>query len=124
MRCDDDSWPADSALRKWNEYLLEAGAKLRRPLDICQHYKKLLTDAGFDSVKEDIYKWPSNQWPKEAKFKELGAWNLVNIDSGIEGMTMALFTRGLGWTPEEVQIFLVDVRMDLRNRRLHTYWPM
>jgi hypothetical protein len=124
MRCDDDSWPQDSALRKWNNYLLEVGVKLGRPVDICQQYKKYMIDAGFEDVVEIIYRWPSNQWPKDAKYKELGAWNLLNIDSEVEGMTRALFTRGLGWSPEEVQVFLADVRKDMRNRNMHTYWPM
>lgn len=124
MRCDDDSWPKDSALRKWNDYLLEAGIKLGRPLDICQQYKKHMIDAGFEDVVQIIYRWPSNQWPKDPKFKELGAWTLLNIDTGVEGMTMALFTRGLGWSSEEVQVFLAGVRKDMRNKNMHTYWPM
>ncbi len=124
MRADDNSWPKDSALWKWNECLLEAGAKLGRPLDIVQQYRGHLENVGFVNVKEDIYRWPSNMWPRDMKFKELGAWNLENITSGIEGMTMALFTRGLGWTAEEVQVFLAKVRSDLRNRKMHTYWAM
>lgn len=44
-------------------------------------------------------------------------------------MSLALFTRpesdnGLGWTREEVEVFLVGVRRDLRDMRIHAYIPM
>ena len=32
---------------------------------------------------------------------------------------MALFTRSLGWTAQEVELFLIGVRKDLDNNRLH-----
>jgi hypothetical protein len=124
MRADDKSWPDDSALRQMNNFILEAGSKMGRPVDVVQKYKQLMIDAGFENVVEIVYKWPTNTWPKALKFKELGAWSLENFDSGLEGMIGALFTRVLGWTHDEVHIFLVDVRKDLRNKHIHAYWPM
>ena len=124
MKADDDSWPEDSPLRKMNDLILEAGPKMGRPTDVVQRYKDLMIDAGFTNVTEIIYKWPSNPWPKDPKFKELGAWNLVNFDHGLEGMVVALFTRVLGWPAEEVTAFLTSVRKNLRDKRMHTYWPM
>lgn len=44
--------------------------------------------------------------------------------SNLSGMTTALYTRGLGWSPEEVEVFLADVRKDMKNPRIHSYWPM
>lgn len=32
---------------------------------------------------------------------------------------MGLFTRSLGWTAEEVELFLVGVRKDLDNSHVH-----
>lgn len=37
---------------------------------------------------------------------------------------MALFTRGLGWKVEEVEVFMVKVREDMKNRNIHAWWPM
>jgi hypothetical protein len=39
------------------------------------HFKAQMEAAGFVNVTETIYKWPSNRWPKEKKFKELGTSN-------------------------------------------------
>lgn len=107
-----------------NNYILEAGPKMNRATDVVQRYKTLMTDAGFENITEVVYKWPSNGWPRDKRYKELGWWSLANFDEGLEGMVMALFTRVLGWSPTEVTVFLVKVREDLRNKNLHTYWPM
>lgn len=105
-------------------HTLDAGIKMGRPLDVVQKFKQLMIDAGFEDVEELIFKWPSNTWPKDPKYKELGAWNLANFDSGLEGMSVALFTRVLGWSPQEVAVLLAGVRKDLRNRSMHTYWTV
>lgn len=45
--------------------------------------------------------------------KEIGAWNLINMIDGLEGFTIRLFTQVLGWSMEEIEVFLEDVRKDL-----------
>lgn len=56
--------------------------------------------------------------------KELGRWNQVNIIDGLEAFCLALLTRGLGWRKEEVDILVAKTTSDLRNRRIHAYFPM
>jgi len=55
--------------------------------------------------------------PREQK--TIGAWNLLNVLEGLEGFSMGLFTRVLGWEPEEVQLLLADVRKDLQDPKIH-----
>ncbi|KLP00213.1 uncharacterized protein FFB20_00932 [Fusarium fujikuroi] len=43
---------------------------------------------------------------------------------GLEALSMAALTRVLGWTQEEVTIFLAKVRRDLNDRTIHAYWPV
>jgi len=38
-------------------------------------FKDQMETAGFVNVTEAIYKRPSNRWPKEKRFKELGSPN-------------------------------------------------
>ena len=42
----------------------------------------------------------------------------------LEGFSMALFTRVFNWTKEEVEIFLVDVRKEMKDTKVHAFWPM
>lgn len=83
-----------------------------------------MTEVGFIDIVENRFKWPTNRWPKDERYKELGAWQNANMTNGLEGFTMAPLTRAYGWTKEEVTLFLVDVRKDLNNPRIHTYLPV
>lgn len=111
-------------MMKWQNGLLEASKTLGRPLGECDQYKAILQRSGFVNVQEIIYKWPSNSWPKDRKLKELGRWNLANFDAGLEGVSLALFTRVLGWDSDEVLVLCSQVRKELRNPKLHGYWKM
>lgn len=51
-------------------------------------------------------------------------WMLENFSSGLSGLSMALFTRGLGWSLEETERFLVDVRKDMKDTKIHGYYTM
>lgn len=51
-------------------------------------------------------------------------WMQENFTTGLAGLSMAVFTRGLGWSQEEVEIFLADVRRSIRDVSVHGYYPM
>ncbi|PNH65794.1 hypothetical protein VD0002_g3324 [Verticillium dahliae] len=124
LKSDDNTVSPASPAAQWGRYMLEAAAKFGRPLDSALFLKQQLADAGFTHIVETIYKWPSNSWPKDPKFKELGMWTYENLGNGASGLSMALFTRALGWTQQEVELFLVDVRRDMKDRSVHGYWPL
>lgn len=46
------------------------------------------------------------------------------MSGGLQAFSLALFTRVLNWSAEEVEVFIANVRKDLRNRSYHAYWPM
>jgi len=104
--------------------MLEAADKLGRPLDTCARAKEMMEAAGFVDVVLIPYKWPQNRWPKEKKYKELGMWVQENFISGVEAMSLALFTRGLGWSLDEVRVFVALVRNDMKDQRIHAYWNL
>jgi hypothetical protein len=121
---DDDSYPPNSALQKWGQLIVTAASKLGRPADAALFYKEQMEEAGFVNVVQQVYKWPSNGWPKDKKLKELGMWNYANIGESIGGISMALFTRALGWSAAELEVFLVEVRKEMKNTKIHAYWNM
>jgi uncharacterized protein YllA (UPF0747 family) len=61
---------------------------------------------------------------RNKRFKDLGMWVLEDLDPGLEGLSMAIFTRILGWTKEDTEIFLAEVRKNMRNTNIHAYWNM
>lgn len=38
---------------------------------------------------------------------------------GLEGFSLALFTRNLGWSVEEVQVLLSKARKDMGDKNIH-----
>ncbi|KAE9373651.1 S-adenosyl-L-methionine-dependent methyltransferase [Stipitochalara longipes BDJ] len=122
----DNSFPPNCAVRKWTEFSIEAANKLGRPLDSPTWYKAQMEAAGFQNVVETKFKWPQNRWPKDPKMRELGKtvgmWMYENFSGGVQGLSMALFTRGLGWSAQEVEAFLVDVRKDMKDTKIHGYY--
>ncbi|KAK0388573.1 hypothetical protein NLU13_4816 [Sarocladium strictum] len=133
MECQDISLPGhsddgtlkdDSLTQEWARNMLEAASRFGRYADSARHYKKQMQDAGFVNVTELIYKWPMNRWPADPHYKELGFWNNQNMVNDLSGLSMALFNRGLGWSPEEIEVFLVKVRAEMNDRNIHTWWPI
>ncbi|KAH6871398.1 S-adenosyl-L-methionine-dependent methyltransferase [Thelonectria olida] len=124
VKVDDDTWPEDSALRKWSTIQLEATIKAGRPINSAESYKLQLAEAGFTDIVETVYKWPTNHWPEDKKLREIGMWNLENVMPSLEGFSMALFTRVLGWPRLDVEVFLDSVRKELIDPEIHAYWPI
>ncbi|KAF7558837.1 hypothetical protein G7046_g5334 [Stylonectria norvegica] len=122
--CDDDSLAEDSYIKQWSNFMIEATGVFQRTALSASFYKQQMIDAGFVNVTEVIYKWPMNRWPADPHHKELGYWCYHNIAGGLSGLSMALFTRGLGWSPEEVEVFLANVRNDMKMRSIHAWWPI
>ncbi|KAI8658029.1 hypothetical protein NCS57_01183400 [Fusarium keratoplasticum] len=118
---DDGTLSDDHALSRWCTLLGEAAVKLGRSFQPTDQLAAIMKQVGFNEVVETRFKWPINRWPKEKKYKELGAWNNQNASQVLESATLAPFTRVLGWSSEEVNLFLMDVRKDLNNPDIHAY---
>ncbi|KAL0933378.1 methyltransferase domain-containing protein [Colletotrichum truncatum] len=121
---DDGTLGEDTALYRWADQLLKGTQAIGRPFDGAKLYKKQLEEAGFVNVTEVVFKWPQNRWPKHSRYKELGLWTLENITSGLEALSVAVYTRVLGWSKESVDVFLAEVRRDMKNTAIHSYWPI
>lgn len=52
--------------------------------------------AGFADVTESRYIWPIGPWASDARLKDIGRWNVRNFELGMEGWSIAQFTRHLG----------------------------
>jgi hypothetical protein len=121
---DDGTLTPDHALSKWCNLLGEAFTKLGCTSIEFDKVKAIMQEVGFDDVVDKRFKWPTNPWPRDKKYKELGTWNNYNSSNALESLTMASFSRAHGWSREEIITFLVDVRKDLNDPVVHAYNPM
>jgi len=124
LRSDDGTLPKDSAFARWAAHMLEASLALGAPLDSVESVKSLMVEVGFVDVQVKVFCWPTNSWPADPKLKTIGMWTYHNFTSSLTGISVALFTRGLGWSTSELEAFLADVRKDMKRTAYHAYWPM
>jgi hypothetical protein len=120
---DDNTLPLDGSFQKFADNLNHSAIIFGTPIDDPLRWKGWFEERGFVDVTVKVVKLPCNTWPKDPRMKVLGAWEMENLLSNLEGMTMRLFQKALGWTPEEVAVFLVGVRKEIRDRSIHAYWP-
>ena len=113
--------PENCALAQWNSLIHEAATKVGRRWDNAQHYATWLRELGFVDVAEHRERVPLSPWTKSRKMKYLSLWLQHDMTSGLEAISMALFTRVLGWEKDKLGEFLHRVKSDMRDTRLHAY---
>ena len=97
-RSPDGSMTEDMASYKFNRLFLKTCDEIGQ--DPCPGPKieDYLKNAGFQNVVHQKFTVPVGTWPKDKQLKTVGAWNFLQVDEGLEGFVMALFTRRLGYT--------------------------
>ncbi|KAF3386801.1 Secondary metabolism regulator LAE1 [Penicillium rolfsii] len=124
VRSDDGSLPADSVLAGWGDNFIGCAERAGRSLTTQETMRASIEAAGFVDVHERLYKVPMGPWAKDKLLKEIGLLNLQHWTAGLEGYAMWLLTKfgaPTPWTKEEVELYLVNVRKELKDSRIHAY---
>ncbi|KAF2253092.1 S-adenosyl-L-methionine-dependent methyltransferase [Trematosphaeria pertusa] len=120
---DDGSQGPDHFFHLWGQTVIEMGQKFGKSFTIWNEAKERMEKAGFVDVTEITYKWPMNGWPEDKKLKNIGRWNQLRLHEGIEGFMIRLLTQVGGWSVPRAQVFLAEMRRELRNYKVHAYLP-
>jgi len=118
---DDDTVGPDHTYTKWGQTIAEMGERWGKPFTIYKYMKEKMEKAGFVDVVETKMKWPMTPWSKDPKMKEIGRWNQMRAEQGLEGYSLRLLTQVGGWSYEEVQVFIAKMRAALREKKSHPY---
>jgi len=124
VKSDDDSLPKDSVLANWGETFIGCSERAGRPLTIQETMRAGMEKAGFVDLHEKVYKVPIGTWPRDRVLKEIGKLNYHHWVTGMEGYAMWLLTNfgdPAPWSVEEVQLYLAEVRMQLKDPSIHGY---
>ncbi|RDW69965.1 S-adenosyl-L-methionine-dependent methyltransferase-1 [Coleophoma crateriformis] len=119
--CDDGTMPADWPFRQWSKDIEDAARDAGRPLRTADKLKKWFIEAGFVDVHERAVKLPINTWPRDKSVKILGHWWAENLLSGLQGFSLALLSRVYNWSKDEIEVYLVNVRKAIVDRKVHAY---
>ncbi|KAI5460967.1 S-adenosyl-L-methionine-dependent methyltransferase [Mariannaea sp. PMI_226] len=112
-----DDYKFDEFVRLLHEAFLEFGFDLHGQLK----NEGMVKDAGFVNVDHQRYKVPIGTWPDDARLKQAGMYNLAVVHDFFSAV-MAPFTRGLGWSTEQVEVFVTDMRRSIQNTSIHAYY--
>ncbi|KAF4915256.1 putative methyltransferase tdiE, partial [Colletotrichum viniferum] len=124
LGCHDGTLRDDSAIARWHDALYQASEYLGRPIISLSSYLDVIHKVGFVDVTCKAFSWPINGWPADLKLKEIGMNHCVNLEMGLEGLSLALLTRGMGWNEQNVRQLCDEARFDIRDRRIHAFWPI
>ncbi|TDZ29646.1 putative methyltransferase tdiE [Colletotrichum spinosum] len=122
IRCDDGTLTEDMPLSRWTHMIMEACEKMGRSLAITPQFAGMMEEVGFEGVTVTKFKFPVSPWPEDDKLKEMGLWVQASLLPGLEGMSLALFTRVLKWSKAETIVFCSHVRQNVKDLSLHGYW--
>lgn len=92
----DDGSIQGSHLERWGPMALECSQAFGKSFGVAEHTEELMKKAGFINVTYKTFKWPIGEWPKDPGLKQIGAYNRMAWEDGMEGWTMYLFTHHFG----------------------------
>lgn len=122
IKCmDSDMTAENSALVRWSDLFFEAAGKAGLDATGPRHLAPKLQAAGFVNVHVKTYKWPLGKWAKGAKFKLLGRYVYQDLWDALPSLSLGLFTRVLGWSRDEVEVFLAECRQEGKRKDRHFY---
>lgn len=104
-----------TSLEQWGPLAYEVGEKFGKSFKIAEESLGLMEQAGFVNVRRETFKWPIGPWPAERRMKEIGAYNRLGWDEGVNGWSMFLYTKFMGassscWVFQNgVEFMLTDV---------------
>jgi hypothetical protein len=113
----------DYAVDKWLTLVHQGLLKLGPDLNSTTRLANDLREAGYVNVEERIFKVPIGIWAKNKTLKMIGLYLRTVIFEGLQAISLAAFVKGLGWSQQEMEVLLVDVRKDLFDVTKHTYFP-
>jgi metalloendopeptidase OMA1, mitochondrial len=124
-QCDDDTMKDDWKFKEWENDIATASKNRLdppRPTRVAQHLEQWFKDCGFVEIGKSTSKIPLGTWPKDKKLKDIGRRYAENWQAGLSGFSYKLLgADGLGWSRNEIELNLVEVRKSLMMKEVHAY---
>jgi hypothetical protein len=123
LRCQDPEAGSSSKFLLFNKLFLDIGTRMGWDLMAPLLWREYLEDAGFTDIHIQWYRWPIGPWAKNKKNKILGQLAFINFFELLSSIE-PLYPKYLDWTPEETQIFIAEIRKEMREQKVHLYQPV
>ncbi|PYI28614.1 S-adenosyl-L-methionine-dependent methyltransferase [Aspergillus indologenus CBS 114.80] len=104
--------PESSSIARWQRSLQEASSRFGKPINVVHTLADTLRRNAFVDVTEEVIKIPIGAWARDPKLKRLGVLMQGHAIDSVEPLTMALFTRVLGWSEAECRALIAEVQAE------------
>ncbi|KAF2664952.1 S-adenosyl-L-methionine-dependent methyltransferase [Microthyrium microscopicum] len=119
--CEDGPVSQDNAFADWITRQDEAAMQLGKPIRTGNKLKAWYKDCGFTDIREEVYKIPINQWPRDARLNCLGKCWAQQLSIGLSPQSLRLFNQAYGWDHGTTEISLVNVKKSIQDRSVHGF---
>ncbi|KAL4970443.1 uncharacterized protein BDV14DRAFT_163268 [Aspergillus stella-maris] len=109
------------AAREWQGLIDEAAKKFGKRINMGSKQKALMEEAGLAEVQEQIFKIPTKEWKDDPTTCENGKFYRFHWTEQLEGYSLRLFTKTLGWSKEDTDDLLKRVLQELALEDLELY---
>ncbi|KAJ4289303.1 hypothetical protein N0V88_007054 [Collariella sp. IMI 366227] len=116
--------PENSALGQWKKVWWEGGKKFGRTFRVVDDdlQKKYMEEAGFVDIVVKDFKTPVGDWPLDRHQKRIGMWSKTTLMTDIEGYILYIWNAVMGWSREEVLVYIAHVKLQLRTKNLNPWF--
>lgn len=122
--CHDGSMPPNHPVTEYWSLIIEALANLGVNFNATLLLADMMRDAGFVNVTTRIFHVPIGLWPKNKVLKTVGLYWRTILMMGLHPIAIGPLTRGLRWTAEQVEAWLVEVRKAYMDNWVHSHMPL
>lgn len=123
-QCHDGSMPPDHPVAQYWDLVTSGLAALGVDFNAALSLADMMRNAGFINVETRIFHVPIGIWPKNKVLKMVGLyWRTILVD-GLSPIALGPYTRGLRWTKEQVDVWLVHVRQAYMEGWVHAHMPL
>ncbi|KAK4064739.1 uncharacterized protein Triagg1_8926 [Trichoderma aggressivum f. europaeum] len=123
MTSDDGTVTETCPMGQWGKFFISGGKKIGRSFTVVEDetQRKSIEAAGFVDIQEFNFKMPIGGWAKDPKLKELGQVAQMVLERDVEGY-IVFMANTLGWTREEILVYISMLRRDVRSKNFHAYY--
>lgn len=121
---DDGTVTKDYKLTQYFDILKRAASGRGFNLSVAPDLKRLVTEAGYSNIEENVYKLPMGPWAADTDLRVVGLYHREQFLDGIQGIILKYLTQVEGWNPEEVEVFIAAVRAQIMDKNIHCYWKV
>ncbi|KAJ4169218.1 hypothetical protein NW754_016707 [Fusarium falciforme] len=123
FQSDNKSIEPESALGEMGDIFKDAGGKTGYSFAVVDEgaQRKLMEEAGFAVVKEEVKRMPISKEHEDPKLQEISLIAYDALLDDLDGRLLYVTTQVLGWSKDETYVFAMEVREQLKQMDVYVH---